>query len=112
MITQENLLLNATVHTPANTAISVQARVENKVLILSVADNGQGLPPELLPRIFDKFFRAPSAPAGGSGLGLAIVKGFVEAHRGKISAANRPSGGAIFTITIPQPENPPVEISA
>ena len=88
------------------------ARQENQRLILSVADNGPGLPPELLPRIFDKFFRAPSAPAGGSGLGLAIVKGFVEAHSGRISAANRPGGGAIFTIEIPQMEKPPAEMAA
>jgi len=74
-----------------------------------VADKGSGLSPELLPRIFDKFFRAPNAPAGGSGLGLAIVKGFVEAHGGQISAANRPGGGAVFTIQIPQKELPPEE---
>ncbi len=106
-----NLLLNAAVHTPTGTAIWIQARQEKSELILSVADNGPGLPPELLPRIFDKFFRAPNAPAGGSGLGLAIVKGFVEAHGGQIAAANRPSGGAIFTIKIPQTEKPPEEKS-
>jgi two-component system sensor histidine kinase KdpD len=104
-----NLLLNAAVHTPVGTPILLQARHESGQLVLSVADNGPGLPPELLPRIFDKFFRAPNAPAGGSGLGLAIVKGFVEAHGGQISAANRPGGGAIFTIRIPQTESPPEE---
>jgi len=101
-----NLLLNAAVHTPAGTAIWIQARQEKSELTLSVADNGPGLPLDLLPRIFDKFFRAPNAPAGGSGLGLAIVKGFVEAHGGQISVANRPGGGAIFTIKIPQTEKP------
>jgi len=64
----------------------------------------------LLPRIFDKFSRAANAPTGGSGLGLAIVKGFVEAHGGQISAANRPGGGAIFTIQVPQRETPTTEI--
>ena len=102
-----NLLLNAVVHTPVGTPILLQARHETDWLTFSVADNGPGLSPELLPRIFDKFFRAPNAPAGGSGLGLAIVKGFVEAHKGQISAANRPGGGAIFTIKIPQTEVPP-----
>jgi two-component system sensor histidine kinase KdpD len=106
-----NLLLNAVVHAPSASLILVQVRHENGNLFLSIADNGAGLPPELLPRIFDKFFRAPSAPAGGSGLGLAIVKGFVEAHGGQISAANRPGGGAIFTIKVPQTEKPPEEIS-
>jgi len=104
-----NLLLNAVVHTPPGSAVLVQARHENSQLILSVADHGPGLPPESLPRIFDKFFRAPAAPAGGSGLGLAIVKGFVEAHGGQISAANRPGGGAVFTIRVPQTEAPPEE---
>ena len=105
-----NLLLNAIVHTPAGTPVLLQVRHEKGQLVLSVADSGPGLPPDLLPRIFDKFFRAPEAPAGGSGLGLAIVKGFVEAHGGQISVANRPGGGAIFTLRIPQTELPPAEI--
>ncbi len=104
-----NLLLNAVVHTPVGTPILLRARPETGWLIFEVADDGPGLSPELLPRIFDKFFRAPNAPAGGSGLGLAIVKGFVEAHGGQISAANRPGGGAIFSIRIPQKELPPEE---
>jgi two-component system, OmpR family, sensor histidine kinase KdpD len=104
-----NLLLNAAIHTTAGTQIWLQARHEQGWLVLNVADKGSGLSPELLPRIFDKFFRAPNAPAGGSGLGLAIVKGFVEAHGGQVSAANRPGGGAVFTIRIPQKELPPEE---
>jgi two-component system sensor histidine kinase KdpD len=105
-----NLLLNVAVHTPPGSPILLQARQETGWLVLNVADNGPGLSPELLPRIFDKFFRAPNAPVGGSGLGLAIVKGFVEAHGGRISAANRPGGGAVFTIRVPQSETPPAEI--
>ena len=104
-----NLLLNAACHTPPGTQILLQARQEQALLILSVSDNGPGLPPEFLPRIFDKFVRAPNAPTGGSGLGLAIVKGFVEAHGGQISAANRPGGGAVFTMRIPQEGSPPEE---
>jgi two-component system sensor histidine kinase KdpD len=103
-----NLLLNAATHTPAGTAIEIDARQRENVLELSVADNGPGLPPEFLPKVFEKFFRAPSAPAGGSGLGLAIVKGFVEAQGGQIIAANRPQGGAVFTIRLPQTKQPPV----
>jgi two-component system sensor histidine kinase KdpD len=102
-----NLLLNAAVHTPAGASILVQARHELGELILTVADTGPGLPPDMLTRVFDKFVRAPDAPAGGSGLGLAIVKGFVEAHGGRISAGNRPGGGAVFAINIPQKEKPP-----
>jgi len=106
-----NLLLNAAVHTPAGTPVWLQVRYEAGRLIFSVADAGPGLPPDLLPRIFEKFFRAPNAPAGGSGLGLAIVKGFVEAHGGEITAANRPGGGAVFSISLPQPTTAPGEIS-
>lgn len=102
-----NLLLNAVVHTPPGTDILVQARQEQAALVLSVADSGPGLSPELLPRVFDKFVRGSQAAAGGSGLGLAIVKGFVEAQGGQITAANRPSGGAMFTIRVPQKESPP-----
>jgi two-component system sensor histidine kinase KdpD len=103
-----NLLLNAVMHTPPGTTISVQARKEGNELMVRVADNGPGLPPELLPRVFEKFVRAANAPTGGSGLGLAIVKGFVEANGGRITAANKLSGGALFTIHLPQAESPPM----
>jgi two-component system sensor histidine kinase KdpD len=102
-----NLLLNAANHTPAGTPIEVQAQLVDGNLGLSVADRGPGIPAEWLPRIFDKFFRAPSAPTGGSGLGLTIVKGFVEAHGGIVAVDNRPGGGAIFTMRLPQLEKPP-----
>ena len=102
-----NLLLNAVVHTPSGTSIHLQVCKEPGELVLSVTDNGPGLPLDLLPRIFDKFIRAPHAPAGGSGLGLAIVKGFVEAQGGRITAGNREGGGAVFTIRVAQTEPPP-----
>jgi two-component system sensor histidine kinase KdpD len=102
-----NLLLNAANHTPAGMPIEVQAQLADGNLSLRVADRGPGIPPDLLPRIFDKFFRAPTASTGGSGLGLTIVKGFVEAHGGTIAAENRPGGGAMLTIRLPQPEKPP-----
>jgi two-component system sensor histidine kinase KdpD len=54
-----------------------------------------------LAQLFDKFYRAPGAPAGGTGLGLSIVKGFIEAHRGRVAAQNRAGGGAEFTIFLP-----------
>jgi two-component system, OmpR family, sensor histidine kinase KdpD len=103
-----NLLLNAVAHTPSGTAVTVGAKVVDGALVLTVADRGAGIPPELLPRVFDKFFRAPNAPTGGSGLGLTIVKGFVEAHGGVVNVENRPDGGAMFTLRLPQPEKPPI----
>ncbi len=103
-----NLLLNAVVHTPPGTKVQVLAKVDKDTLVLTVADNGPGLPPEALPHLFDKFFRAPAAPAGGTGLGLAIVKGFVQAHGGRVEATNQAAGGAAFKITLPLTKPPPV----
>jgi two-component system sensor histidine kinase KdpD len=91
-----NLLLNAVVHTPPDTSVQVRASVQDGIVTISVLDEGLGLPRHVLPFIFDKFYRAPSAPTGGTGLGLAIVKGFVEAQGGRVEAANRPQGGPFF----------------
>jgi two-component system sensor histidine kinase KdpD len=107
-----NLLLNAAVHTPPGTAVQVNAGVEADTLVMTVADNGPGLPPDALPLIFDKFYRAPAAPAGGTGLGLAIVKGFVEAQGGRVKADNRPGGGAVFTIRLPLAKPPAIAAEA
>ncbi len=101
-----NLLSNASFHTPAGTAIKVGASVRDGGLLLSVADRGPGLPPEAIPRIFDKFFRARGAPTGGTGLGLSLVKGFVEAQGGRVTAENRLGGGALFTIHLPVGQSP------
>ena len=103
-----NLLLNAAVHTPPGTAVTVRAAIESDVLLLSVSDDGPGLPADAVPHIFDKFYRAPSAPAGGTGLGLTIVKGFVEAQGGTVQAENKAGGGARFTIRLPVSKAPPV----
>ena len=69
-----------------------------------------GLPAKSIPRVFDKFYRGPDAPAGGTGLGLSIARGFVTAHGGTIAAQNMLKGGARFTIHLPlgtPPELPP-----
>lgn len=68
---------------------------------MSVADQGDGFSASELTHIFDKFYRGKSLRTGGTGLGLSIVKGFVEAHKGTVTVNNNPSGGALFTITIP-----------
>jgi two-component system sensor histidine kinase KdpD len=103
-----NLLLNAALHTPPGTTVQVGAKTEDDALVLTVADNGPGLPPDALTRVFNKFFRAATAPAGGTGLGLSIVQGFVEAQGGRVNAENRPEGGAVFTIRLPSGKAPPV----
>jgi two-component system sensor histidine kinase KdpD len=81
-------------------------------LLVTVSDGGPGLPPDALPFIFDKFYRAPAAPAGGTGLGLAIVKGFVEAQNGRVEARNQPGSGAAFTIRLPLAKAPAVAVEA
>jgi two-component system sensor histidine kinase KdpD len=96
-----NLLHNAAVHTPPGTSIRVEASADQKECVMVVADSGPGLPQEVPPKVFEKFYRAPNAKTGGTGLGLAIVKGFVEAHSGSITASNRATGGAEFVIRIP-----------
>ena len=73
-----------------------------------MADDGRGIPEADLPRIFERFYRVDkAAPAserdpGGTGLGLAIVKHLVELHGGRVSAANRREGGAVFTVELPR----------
>ncbi len=103
-----NLLANAAMHTPPGTRVEVAARLDGARFFLDVADGGPGLPPEELPRIFDLFHRSPGARPGGTGLGLAIVKGLVEAQGGTVAAANRPGGGAQFTICLPAGEAPDI----
>jgi two-component system sensor histidine kinase KdpD len=105
-----NILTNAATYTPAGTPVELQVISSDNQLLILVADRGPGIPAETIPRLFDKFFRGASAPTGGSGLGLTIARGFVEAHGGFITAANRPGGGAIFSMQLPQREkSPPIE---
>jgi two-component system sensor histidine kinase KdpD len=94
-----NLLENAIRHTSKDASISITAKKDGHWVLVSVADHGQGLNPEELDRIFEKFFHGKSS--GGAGLGLAICRGIVNAHGGKIWAENAASGGAIFRFTLP-----------
>ncbi len=96
-----NLLSNAASHTPLGTQVEVSAYIEQGSLVFQVSDRGAGIDPKALPRIFDKFYRAPNASAGGTGLGLSLVKGFVEAQGGTVRATNRADGGAVFTVRLP-----------
>jgi two-component system, OmpR family, sensor histidine kinase KdpD len=96
-----NLLYNATLYTPHNTAVTISACCHVDVLEIIVEDNGPGFPPEEIKNVFDKFYRLQHTQAGGTGLGLSIVKGFTEAHSGTISLENIDTGGARFTINIP-----------
>jgi len=103
-----NLLGNAALHTPPGTTVEFQARVEDGQLVLRVRDNGPGLPPGDVKRLFDRFQRGPNASAGGTGLGLSLVKGFAEVQGGSVAAENRAGGGAVFTVKLPLATLPPV----
>lgn len=107
-----NLVVNAISYTPAYSSIVISVQNERVVLdshstptsdklLFSVTDNGEGLPENAIPYIFDKFFRIQSQKSGGTGLGLSIVKGFVEAHNGIVQAYNIEPQGACFAIEIP-----------
>jgi len=96
-----NLLLNAASWSRPGTTITVRAALDGDRLTLAILDEGPGVKETDLRRIFEKFYRASDAPPGGTGLGLAIVDNFVRSHGGSARAANRETGGAEFTLTIP-----------
>ncbi|MEP6761402.1 MAG: HAMP domain-containing sensor histidine kinase [Sporichthyaceae bacterium] len=103
----DNMLTNARVHTPPGTVVSVQLAAADDspdwVARLTVADNGPGIPTDLLPEAFERFTRGDtsrSRAAGSSGLGLAIVAAIVEAHHGGVDVISEP-GRTEFTITLP-----------
>ncbi|QDT57127.1 Sensor protein KdpD [Caulifigura coniformis] len=104
-----NLLENAVRYTPGQTLITIVAAVDENLLRIVVADTGPGIPAGAEERIFDKFYRAAGRADGGrgSGLGLAICRAIIQAHGGRIRAANRATGGAEFTIQLPLPEDRP-----
>jgi len=103
-----NLLDNAVEHTPPGTPIDITGRATREGVTVEVADRGPGLPDGTEERIFQKFFRGPSAGSRrGIGLGLSISRGLIEAHGGTIHAANRPGGGATFRFTLPSDGTPP-----
>ena len=99
-----NLLDNAVKYAPLGTVVRIQARRAPLQVVLTVQDEGPGIPPEALAHIFDKFYRAKAADrrVAGTGLGLAVARGFVEAFGGHLGAANRADrSGAVMTITLP-----------
>jgi two-component system sensor histidine kinase KdpD len=106
-----NLIENAAKFTPAGSPIAIRARVQGDAVLVEVADRGPGILAGWEERIFTKFQQSrdadPLQERRGVGLGLAICKGFIEAHGGKIHAANRPGGGAMFVFSLPLGKEPP-----
>ncbi len=111
----DNLLANVRTHTPSGTPTVVRVRTGGDVapggLVLEVADEGPGLDPEHLDRVFERFYRvdasrtrggtAGGGTGGGAGLGMAIVAAIVTAHRGDVSLAQTPGGGTTVRVALP-----------
>jgi signal transduction histidine kinase len=103
----QNLVANAIRHTPPGGRVDVRAEaLDGGGVLLRVDDTGPGIPPEHLPRVFDRFYKADESRTGtampsGSGLGLSIVQAIVSRHGGTVSASNVPGGGARFEILLP-----------
>jgi signal transduction histidine kinase len=98
------LISNALHHTPANGLITISTQRDSGGLLLKVIDTGSGIPPEDLPHVFERFYRADksrSRESGGSGLGLAIARGIVEAHGGSIAVTSSMGKGTTMTIALP-----------
>jgi signal transduction histidine kinase len=99
-----NLLENAIQYSERGSEVIVSGRIEQGVFLASVRDHGPGIPDQDLPRIFDEFFRGPSAArngATGPGLGLTFVKALVARYGGSIYVESQLGQGSTFTVSFP-----------
>lgn len=100
-----NVIANALRHTPAGGRVHVAAREAAAKVVVEVSDTGEGIPDELLPYVFDRYVRSPSARArhpSGAGLGLTIVRGIMTLHGGTAAASSAPGSGTCITLTFPK----------
>ena len=99
-----NLVENAVNYTPDGGTIEIAADLLDHRYRIVVQDSGPGIPVEDLSRVFERFYRVDKSRArpGGTGLGLAIVRNLVNTLGGEVAVANRPEGGAMFTVILPQ----------
>lgn len=103
-----NLLANARVHTPPATPVHVEVAADEDACRIIVSDEGPGIAPEQLERVFDRFYRVDktrSRQQGGTGLGLSIVAAVAAAHGGVVTAKSNPGEGTVITVTVPSPRN-------
>jgi two-component system phosphate regulon sensor histidine kinase PhoR len=104
----ENLLDNAIKYSPAGTCVKLSAQATAQGVCIDVQDEGIGIEPDDLPRIFDRFYRGQPGnqhSVKGTGLGLALVKAAVEAHGGSVSVASQLGQGSRFTLQLPGKED-------
>jgi two-component system, OmpR family, sensor kinase len=109
-----NVVGNALVHTPPSASISISAERVDGRAVVSVHDEGQGMPPDVAARVFERFYRADpsrSRHRGGSGLGLAIVQATVAAHGGHVSLATAPDQGTTVRLSFPLLRDHPVGLA-
>jgi PAS domain S-box-containing protein len=99
--TLSNLVGNAIKFSPAGTKIVVMARGFDDSVVISVLDEGKGIPPEQLPRVFDRYWQSARTDRQGAGLGLAIAKGIIETHGGRIWMESSPGEGTTASFTLP-----------
>jgi two-component system sensor histidine kinase SenX3 len=107
-----NLVSNAVRYSPDKTRVGIGARLTDGVVEVAVTDQGPGIPPEDLDRVFERFYRvdqARSRATGGTGLGLSIVKHAVQNHGGEVRVWSQPGRGSTFTIRLPEAEHVPQE---
>ena len=100
-----NLLDNAIKYTPEGGWVEVRVSGRGGDAVVSVRDTGIGIPPEHLPRVFDRFYRVDKARTrteGGTGLGLSIVRSIVTAHGGTVELVSTPGQGTICTVMLPE----------
>ncbi|MBE7171516.1 MAG: HAMP domain-containing protein [Williamsia sp.] len=91
-----NLLTNAIKHSPKDNTINLEIKEGDGHVAFSVSDQGPGIPPEFLPKVFDRFFKVPGSKVGGTGLGLAISKEFIEGEGGRIWVQSEIGSGSVF----------------
>jgi signal transduction histidine kinase len=112
-----NLLDNAIKYTPAGGRVTIACRRAGEEYALSIADTGSGIPADLQPRIFERFFRADKARSrtendgGGAGLGLSISRWIADAHHGRLELTRSDANGSTFTAYLPAAHSPSVSRS-
>ncbi len=111
-----NLIGNALKHggSPVRVAVREEERAGQRELVIEIADQGPGIPENVLPHVFDRFYKASASRprSEGSGLGLSIAQENAHLHGGEISAHNSPAGGAVFTLRLPSEGQPPEDADA
>ncbi len=100
----QNLAANALRHTPPGGEVVLESDLDGATTVITVRDTGEGIPPEHLPHVFERFYKADAARSGasaGSGLGLSIVKAIIERHGGTVAVTSTPGAGTTFTLRLP-----------